>query len=217
MTKAIILLSGGIDSATALWFAKRKHKIYALTFKYGNRNKRELKSAKELARKAGVEEHYVVDVSFLREISELSCSTWIRTKMDAMPPTYVPSRNTIFFGVASHFSEIIGARYIISGHSYIDPFPDSKPAYVTALNLSLNYGSWLGRKFKIRIRMPLSLFDKKRIIETAIKLGVPLDLTWSCYGDEEIACGLCGGCKDRLSAFKELGIEDKIPYKAHTH
>jgi 7-cyano-7-deazaguanine synthase len=215
MLKAIVLLSGGIDSAAAMWLVKERYKVYALTFKLHRRNLHEVRAAKRLARRANVEKHIIVDTGFLREVSEL-----VNLKKNPaveglhMPPTYIPSRNTVFFGVAAYFSEIIGAKYIITGHGLIDPFPDSKPEYLQAINLALKRGSWLGRTYRTKIITPLAKLDKKEIVKLALTLGVPTDLTWSCHKDGMKACGRCGGCISRLDALTKLGVSDKIAYRS---
>jgi len=198
-TKSIVLLSGGIDSATALFWSKNKgYDTYALTFKYGNWNSNEVNSAKKLAKISKVIKHLVVDVNFLNQISDLQYSKELRKNvkyfLKIFPQTYIPSRNTVFFGIASHYAEIYGANYIVTGHSFIDPFPDSKPQYVKALNDALNYGSWLGKKYKTKIIMPLAEMNKTDILKLALKLKIPLKLTWSCYKNKKIACGKCNGC-----------------------
>ncbi|MBI4010041.1 MAG: 7-cyano-7-deazaguanine synthase [Candidatus Aenigmarchaeota archaeon] len=209
MTKSIVLLSGGIDSSTALWWAKNKDwEIYALTFKYGNWNNNEVNSAKRLAKSVKVAKHIIVDVNFLNQINDLKQFRELKN----IPSTYIPSRNTVFFGIASHYSEIYGINYIVTGHSFIDPFPDSKPKYIKAINSALSHGNWLGKKYKTKIIMPLAKLDKIGIIKQAVKLKVPLELTWSCHKNVRIACGECNGCNSRLDAFKDLNLEDKISY-----
>ncbi len=194
--KSIVLLSGGIDSATALFWSKNKgYDTYALTFKYGNWNRNEIKAAKKLAKLAKVREHIILDANFLNEIRNLKS----RRLLKKFPAVYIPSRNTIFFGIASHYAEILGANYIVTGHSFIDPFPDSKPRYVKAINDALSSGSWLGKEYKTKIIMPLAKLDKTGIIKLAIKLKVPLELTWSCYKNGRIMCGKCNGCFSRLN------------------
>ena len=155
MQRAIILLSGGIDSAVALWILKSKYDIFALSFKYGDRNRKEMQAATRLVEKADIKNHLIVDLSFLREVSELPelKNSPILEKLK-IPPTYIPSRNTIFFGIAFHYAEIISTKYIATGHSFIDSFPDSKPKYVKAVNKALLYGSWVGKKYKTKIIMP---------------------------------------------------------------
>ena len=202
-TKSIVLLSGGIDSATALFWSKNKgYDTYALTFEYGNSNKNEIKAAKKLVKLSKAKKHIILDVNFLNEIQDLKPKYLLKK----FPVTYIPSRNTIFFGIASHYAEIVGANYIVTGHSSIDPFPDSKPKYVKAINDALKYGSWLGRKYKTKIKMPLAKLDKIGIVRLAMKLKVPLELTWSCYENGKVACGKCNGCVSRLDTFKKNGV-----------
>lgn len=209
MLKAIVLLSGGVDSAVALWWAKRRWRVYALTFKFGGLNSNEAESARKLARLAKVVRHITVDVKFLKQISEL------RGRRDAAgqpresyPSTYIPSRNAIFFGIASYYAEIYGARYIVTGHLARDPFPDSKPAYVKAMNVALSQGSWLGKKYRTKILMPFAHSSKAVILRIGAKLNVPLASTWSCHTNRKNPCGKCKGCISRSIAFKDLGLLD---------
>jgi len=207
--KAIVLLSGGIDSATVLWWAKKKDwETYALTFKYGDWNSNEVNSAKRLVKKCDVEKHFIIDVNFLKQISEL------KQRKPNIPLIYIPSRNTIFFGIASHFAEIYGINYIVTGHSFTDSFPDSKPKYVKAINVALNYGSWLGKIYKTKIIMPLSKLDKTGILKLALKLKVPLELTWSCHKNIKVACCKCNGCVSRLETFEKFGMKNSMYYKS---
>lgn len=207
MPKAIVLLSGGIDSAAALWWVKSKGwETYALTFEYGKWNSNEVNYAKRLAKISKVIKHLVVDVSFLNQISDLKSFKRLKN----FPSAYIPSRNTVFFGIASHYAEIFSVNYIITGHSFTDPFPDSKPKYVEAINDALKYGSWLGRKYKTKIKMPLAKLDKSGIVRLAMKLKVPLELTWSCHKNGKVACGKCNGCIDRLDAFEKYGMLETL-------
>ena len=216
MAKAIVLLSGGIDSATALWWVKKKGwEIYALTFKYGNWNINELKYAKRLAKMIKVVKHFIVDANFLFHIQEdlkyikdKNIRRVLKSRLRNFPLIYIPSRNTVFFGIASHFAEIYGINCIITGHIFIDPFPDSKSKYVKAINNALNYGSWLGRKNKIKIIMPFAKMSKMKIIELALKLKVPLELTWSCHKNGKYPCGKCNGCMNRLKVL-DLNTHNK--------
>jgi len=167
-----------------------------------------------LLKKAKAEKHLIVEVGFLREISELP-ELKKNPVLDELgiPMTYIPSRNTIFFSIASYFSEIIGAKYIVTGHCIIDPFPDCKPKYVKAINTALFSGSRLGKEYRTKIVMPFTKMDKTAILKPALELGVPLELTWSCHGDGKIACSRCSGCIRRLKAFEDLDLEDKIMYQ----
>ncbi len=202
-TKAIVLLSGGIDSATVLWMVKGKWNSIALTFKFGKTNKKEMEAARKIAKKAGVRQ-MVVDMPFLKQMSELrKFRKNPILKKFKIPMTYIPSRNTIFFGVASYFAELLGVNYIVTGHSFIDPFPDTKVNYVKSINSALSNGSWLGKRYKIKVVMPLAKLDKTHITKLATKLKVPLELTWSCYKNGKVACGKCDGCINNLVAFKK--------------
>jgi len=206
---AVVLLSGGLDSADALWWAKKKWKTYALTFKYGRLNSNEVRSARRLAKRTKVARHFVVDVAFLKQISELR-KRLARQRLDLkrFPPTFVPCRNTIFLGIAAHYAEIYDARRIITGHIGHDPFPDSKPAYIRAMNNALSKGSWLRKKHRIEIMTPFSGSTKEDVVRLAGRLKVPLGLTWSCHWNRKKPCGTCEGCLDRSRAFEMLGLAD---------
>jgi len=204
---AIVLLSGGLDSAVALWWAKRKWKTYALTFKYRKLNSNEVRSARRLAKRAGVAHHFVVDVGFLKQISELRKQLMIQgLELERFPRTYVPGRNTIFLGVAAHYAEIYDARYIITGHIGRDPFPDSKPAYIRAMNDALSQASWLRKKHGVRIVTPFGHSRKEDVARFAVELNVPLQLTWSCHRNGKRPCGTCQGCLDRARALGTVAL-----------
>jgi 7-cyano-7-deazaguanine synthase len=204
---AVVLFSGGLDSAVALWWAKRKWKIYALTFRYGKLNSNEVRSAKRLAKRAGVAHHFIVDVPFLKQVSELRRRlTDQGLGLDSFPPTYVPGRNTIFLGIAAHYAEIYNARHIVTGHIGRDPFPDSKPAYIKAMNKVLSQASWLRGKRGPSITTPFERSKKEDVVKLALKLKVPLNLTWSCHRNGRRPCGKCQGCLDRTRALDVLGV-----------
>jgi 7-cyano-7-deazaguanine synthase len=207
MKNAIVLLSGGLDSAAALWWAKRKWQVYALTIRFGSLNTNEVRSARRLAAMAKVVRHMIIDLKFLKQMSELRGKVKKQPKeWERIPRTYIPSRNTIFFGIASYYAEIYGATHIVTGHIARDPFPDSKPSYIRAMNVALTRGSWLGRKYRTKIITPLSRTDKVGIVRLALKLGVPLSLTWSCHRNGKMPCGRCKGCMNRSNALKKVGL-----------
>jgi 7-cyano-7-deazaguanine synthase len=204
---AVVLFSGGLDSAVALWWAKREWKIYALTFRYGKLNSNEVRSAKRLAKRAGVAHHFIVDVPFLKQVSELRRRlTDQGLGLDSFPPTYVPGRNTIFLGIAAHYAEIYNAKHIVTGHIGRDPFPDSKPAYIKAMNKVLSQASWLRGKRGPSITTPFERSKKEDVVKLALKLKVPLNLTWSCHRNGRRPCGKCQGCLDRTRALDVLGV-----------
>ena len=199
--KAIILLSGGMDSATMLWSMKDRYEIHALSFRFGKSNRNEMKAAKKLAKFAGVKEHTIIDVEYLKDISELMPADMV-SKL-GVPPCYIPSRNAIFFGIASYFAEVDGAEQIVTGHNAEDSFPDSKKEYLMAISRVLSLGSILSKK-GIDVIAPFSDMNKTQILELALKLKVPLKSTWSCHKDGSVPCGSCNGCLDRQRAEKEL-------------
>jgi 7-cyano-7-deazaguanine synthase len=207
---AVVLLSGGLDSAVALWWAKKRWSTYALTFKYGELNSNEVRSARRLAKRAQVAHHFVVDVGFLRQVSELRKRlTSQGLDLELFPPTYVPGRNTIFLGIAAHYAEIYDVRNIVTGHIGLDPFPDSKPGYIRAMNNALSQASWLRRKHGIRITTPFTQSTKEDLVRLALELEVPLELTWSCHKNGKKPCGKCQGCLERSRALNMLRFAAK--------
>jgi 7-cyano-7-deazaguanine synthase len=207
---ALVLLSGGLDSGVALWWAKKRWGTYALTFKYGQLNSSEVRSARRLAKRAEVAHHFVVNVRFLKQVSELRKRlTSQGLDLGSFPPTYVPGRNTIFLGIAAHYAEIYDVEHIITGHIGRDPFPDSKPAYIRAMNSAISQASWLRRRHGVRITTPFARSTKEDVVRLALKLEVPLDLTWSCHRNGKRPCGKCQGCLDRSRALNMYGFAAK--------
>jgi len=202
---AIVLLSGGLDSAVALWWAKRKWRTYALTFRYGKLNSNEVRSAKRLAGRARTAGHFIVDVGFLKQISELRKRlAGQKLELKRFPPTFVPGRNTIFLGIAAHYAEIYNMRYIVTGHIGRDPFPDSKPAYLRAMNAALSQAAWLRKNRGVKIIVPFARSDKEDVVGLGARLKVPFELTWSCHRNGKKPCRTCQGCLDRSSALEML-------------
>lgn len=194
----------------ALWWARKKWKTYALTFKYGKLNSNEVRSAKKLAKRAEVPHHFVVDVSFLKQVSELRKRlTSQGLDLKRFPPTFVPGRNTIFLGIAAHYAEIYDVRHIVTGHIGRDPFPDSKPAYIRAMNKALSQACWLRKTHGIRITTPFARLGKQDVVRLALELEVPLDLTWSCHRNGKRPCGKCRGCLDGFRALNMFGFAAK--------
>jgi 7-cyano-7-deazaguanine synthase len=207
---ALVLLSGGLDSAVALWWAKKRWDTYALTFKYGQLNSSEVRSARRLAKRAEVAHHFVVNVCFLKQISELRKRlTSQGLDLGSFPPTYVPGRNTIFLGIAAHYAEIYDVERIITGHIGRDPFPDSKPAYIRAMNNAISQASWLRKRHGVTITTPFARLTKEDVVRLALELEVPLDLTWSCHRNGKRPCGKCQGCLDRSRALYAYGFAAK--------
>ena len=215
MNKAIVLLSGGLDSATTLYDAKAKgYAVYALVFDYGQRHRRELKSAMAIARKAGVPVK-IVKISLPWKGSALLDKTIKvpRLMQKKIPSTYVPARNIIFVSFAASYAEAIGARAIFIGANAIDysGYPDCRPEFFSAFQKALDKGLKTGVEKKgIRILTPLVKMTKAEIILLGTSLGVPYRMTWSCYEGGKRPCGLCDSCRLRAKGFQEAGLKDPI-------
>ena len=223
--KAISLLSGGIDSSVATAIAKSKgYEIYAITFRYGQRHIRELDSAKKLARFFKAKEHQIIDLdlgkfggsALTSEIDVPEGKTVEEIKAGGIPITYVPARNTIFLSYALAYAEVKNADFIFMGANYIDysGYPDCRPKYLKKFQEMANLA--LKRAVEgnpIKIEYPLIEMTKAEIIKKGIELGVPFELTWSCYKGGKKACGRCDSCILRLNGFKEAGYEDPIEYE----
>ncbi len=222
--KAVVLLSGGLDSATVLYQAKALgFECYAISFDYQQRHRRELESAKAIADSAGVVEHQ--QVSF--DLRAWGGSALTDSKIDLphdrsvtemaenIPVTYVPARNTIFLSFALAYAETIGADCVYIGVNALDysGYPDCRPDYIEAMQSVFRLGTKQGREgIAIAIVTPLINLRKTEIIQLGNQLGVPWEKTWSCYAGEDLACGVCDSCQLRLAAFDELGIPDPLSY-----
>ncbi|MBR8840226.1 MAG: 7-cyano-7-deazaguanine synthase QueC [Stigonema ocellatum SAG 48.90 = DSM 106950] len=221
--KAVILLSGGLDSSTVLYQALADgYHCYAISFDYQQRHRRELQSASAIASSAGVVQHQVVEFDLrLWGGSALTDQTidLPQRGLDEMsqniPVTYVPARNTIFLSFALAYAETITAERVYIGVNALDysGYPDCRPDYIQAMQEVFRLGTKLGREGQpITIVAPLIHLKKTEIIQLGNQLGVSWDLTWSCYGGGDIACGVCDSCRLRLAAFAELGLVDPLPY-----
>ena len=216
--KAVVLLSGGLDSTTALYWAKKAgFSVQALTLLYGQRHGRELKSARAVAVKARVSLQEVrLDLPWLRVSSLVNGSKPLpdvpMSKIGrGIPSTYVPGRNTIFLALAASLADAAGASAIVIGANHLDysGYPDCRPEYLKAFEKAAQKGTRRGTLGKpLRIMAPLLSLDKKQIVQLALKLKVPLELTWSCYRGGSTPCGRCDSCKLRAKGFDEAGIND---------
>ena len=212
MKKAVVLLSGGIDSTTCLFLAKKKgYKCFSLIFDYGQRHKREIESARKVSKASG-SRHTLLKIKFPWEGSALLNKHLKvpskRTK--GIPNTYVPARNTIFLSYALSFAEAVGATAIFIGaHSQdYSGYPDCRREYFDAFIRMKNLGTKLGRT--INIITPLVNKTKRDIIRLGNRLKVPYHLTWSCYNGFKRPCGKCDSCYYRIQGFKEVGIKDPL-------
>ncbi|MFP3871671.1 MAG: 7-cyano-7-deazaguanine synthase QueC [Candidatus Natronoplasma sp.] len=224
MSRAVVLLSGGLDSSTTLGIAAQEHdELCALTFRYGQTHDREIKSAERLASHYSVEEHKILDIP-LADIGE---SSLLVTGGDIpqheeeyigerIPSTYVPARNIIMLSYALCYGESIDAEAIYIGANARDysGYPDCRPEFYDAFERMAEEGTKRGVEGSpINIEYPLIDMTKKEIVEKAHELCVPLEMTWSCYRGGKKACGECDSCKLRLKGFKEAGLEDPIGYE----
>lgn len=222
--KAVILLSGGLDSSTVLYQAKADQcDCYAISFDYQQRHRRELESALQIGRDGGVIAHQVVKFdltlwggSALTDNSlELPHDRDLADMSQDIPITYVPARNTIFLSFALAYAETLNANRIYLGVNALDysGYPDCRGDYLDAMQEVFRLGTKQGREGSpIEIIAPLLHLKKTEIIELGNKLGVPWQKTWSCYAGGEEACGVCDSCRLRLAAFQELGLQDPLPY-----
>ena len=214
--KAVVLLSGGIDSASALyWCKERGWDVYALTFDYELGQSPELKAARKVARSAGVKHHLVVESSFYKELagSPSSHRGEIVDSDSGVSQAYVPARNIVFFGMAAAYSETLGARKVVSGHNRGDAerFPDASEGFIEEFNELLRLGLRTSRRRRsIKVIAPFAKSSKTQVLRQAVRLGVPLKDTWSCYNNGTKPCGVCYGCRSRMEAFGEIGVEDPL-------
>ena len=226
-TPAVVLLSGGLDSATTLAIAAAEgHEVFALSFRYGQRHAVELEAAREVARQAGVAEHRIIEID-LRAFGGSALTADLPVPKDRpadtmardIPLTYVPARNTIFLSYALGWAEVLGAADIFIGVNALDysGYPDCRPAFIAAFealaNLATRAATEGGRR--IRIRAPLLHLSKAEIIRRGTALGVAFGITRSCYDPDPDgrACGRCDSCQLRLTGFRDAGLEDPAPYQ----
>ena len=225
--KAVVLLSGGIDSATTLAIAQNLgFVIYALSFRYGQRHAIEMEAAVRIAQKSNVAKHLILDID-LRKIggSALTADIDVPKNRNAkemtkeIPATYVPARNTIFLSYALAWAEVIGSCDIFIGVNVLDysGYPDCRPEYIAAYEKMANLATraGVGGKQKLKIHAPLIQMSKSEIIRKGIDLGVDYSLTHSCY-DPSVsgeACGECDSCILRLKGFRDAGLKDHVRYK----
>jgi 7-cyano-7-deazaguanine synthase len=220
-TKAVVSLSGGMDSCVCAALAARDYDAYAIHFSYGQRTEaKELASAHAVANTLGFNDFLHVKIDLFRQIGgsaltdssiavpEVSENGQIGTEI---PVTYVPFRNAHFLSAAVSWAEVLGAKKILIGAVEQDSsgYPDCRPAYYEAFQQLIRTGT---KDADIEVVTPLIHMRKKEIVALGLELSAPLHLTWSCYSGEEVACGVCESCVLRLRAFEEAGTTDRIPY-----
>lgn len=218
--KAVCILSGGMDSTTSAYIAlKDGYEIIALHFNYGQRTQnRELKAFRDICEELNIQSKYEIDIPFFAQLganalTDLSIDVPINGLEDGVPVTYVPFRNGIFLSIASAIAEKEGADALYIGVVQEDSsgYPDCSDEFIKDMKIAINQGT--KEDTKIDILTPLVHLTKAQIVQEAIKLKVPLELTWSCYKEEDIACGVCDSCRLRLNGFAVANKKDPIKYK----
>ncbi len=226
-TRAVVLLSGGMDSCVCAALAARDHQAAAVHISYGQRTEeRERRSFESICDRLEIRDRLLVRNEALRAIggsaltdASIAVPTLavpekhgiVAQLASGVPVTYVPFRNAHFLAVAVSWAEVLGAEKVYIGAVEPDSsgYPDCRPEYYRAFNEVVKAGT---REGTIRVVTPLIAMHKREIVTLGLELGAPFDLTWSCYQREDRACGVCDSCVLRLRAFREAGAEDPIPY-----
>lgn len=225
-SRAVVLLSGGIDSTTTLAMARAEgYAAYALSFDYGQRHRFELEAARKVAVSLGVQDHRILRIdlralggSALTDAIEVPKSRRTEEIGAGIPVTYVPARNTIFLSFALAYAEVLDTADIFIGVNALDysGYPDCRPEYIAAFETMANLATKAGVEGRLRTRIhtPLIALTKAQIIRRAYELGVDLGLTHSCYdpSPEGLACGECDSCLLRKAGFEQAGIPDPTRY-----
>ena len=218
MKRAIVLLSGGLDSSVAIYLAKREgFEVYALSFDYGQKHNKEIDCARAIVKSADVVQHNIVTL----QLNLWGGSSLTDSKMDVkdgdvsrtdIPPTYVPARNMVFLSVAASYAEAIGAQDIFIGVSEVDysGYVDCREEFIAAMENAINKGTVMAAEHgkKIKVHTPFIHKTKAKEIQLGEELGVDWSLTWSCYRGGEKPCGKCDSCLLRAKAFAEAGVID---------
>jgi len=218
--KAVCILSGGMDSTLCSYIAKNAgYEIVAVHFNYGQRTQeRELKAFRDICNSLNTINTYEIDLDFFKQIgasalTDTSLEVPTNGIEDGVPITYVPFRNGIFLSIAGAIAEKEGAEVIYIGVVEEDSsgYPDCRDTFIAKMQDTINSGT--KDETKVKLKTPLVHMYKSDIVKEAVKLEVPLELTWSCYQNSNKACGVCDSCRLRLNGFKIAGIVDKIEYE----
>lgn len=219
--KAVVLLSGGLDSATVVAMARAEGYVcYTMSFDYGQRHRAELQAAERVARQLGVVEHKVIGMNLNGIGGSALTDTTIavpETAVEGIPVTYVPARNTLFLSLALGWAEVLGARDIFIGVNAVDysGYPDCRPEFIAAFERLANLATKAGVEGQgFRIRAPLQSMSKAKIVLAGTRLGVDYGTTVSCYqaDDDGRACGKCDSCRLRAAGFVDAGLADPTRY-----
>lgn len=223
MAKAVMILSGGLDSTTCMGLADEAgYELYPLTFDYGQRHNIELQCASRVAAHYQVKDHRIVELNFLRQIggsalTDAGMDVPTGGLSEEIPITYVPGRNLLFLSMAASYAEVIGAEAIYIGVNALDysGYPDCRPEFIERVQAVLEAGTKAGVEgHPINILTPLLHLTKAEIIGRGMALNVPYEWTTSCYLGEEVACGVCDSCRLRVKGFAAAGYRDPIPYRS---
>ncbi|MCZ8512121.1 7-cyano-7-deazaguanine synthase QueC [Paenibacillus filicis] len=227
MKKAVVILSGGLDSTTCMGIARDKgYELYPITFDYGQRHKSEIENARQVAAHYGVQDrHKVISLGFLKDFGGSALTDESIDVPPAgesgpvdsdIPVTYVPGRNLLFLSIATSYAEVTGAEAIYIGVNAMDysGYPDCRPEFIHKVEEVMALATRVGVEGgPLHIETPLIMWTKAEIIQEGLRLGVPYELTTSCYNGQAEACGECDSCRLRLKGFAEAGSSDPIPYK----
>lgn len=219
--KAVVLLSGGLDSTVCMSAAKLEgFELFPVSFSYGQRHNRELECAKSVAKFYNVDKHLVINTNMnaiggSALTSDIDVPEGDENRQD-IPATYVPARNLIFLSYALGYAEVLDARRIYIGVNAVDysGYPDCRPEFINRFQQLADYSTKAGTQDRklIKVETPLINLTKAEIISLGMKNNAPLNLTTSCYRGGELACGTCDSCILRLRGFKEAGFTDPVPY-----
>jgi len=225
MKRAVVLLSGGLDSATVLALSRAQgFEVYALSFRYGQRHAREIAAAEQVARALGAREHRIAEIdlrvfggSALTAADKIPTNRCLTEMSRDIPVTYVPARNTIFLAYALAWAEVLPSSDIFIGANAVDysGYPDCRPEFIKAFEKLANLATRAGVEGNgFTIHAPLISLSKAEIIQQGLSLGVDYAMTHSCYDPTAggLACGVCDSCQLRLKGFREAGFADPIPY-----
>jgi 7-cyano-7-deazaguanine synthase len=229
-TRAVVLVSGGMDSCVTAAIAHLQHELAFLHVNYGQRTEqRELKAFYALAKHYGVQRQLIADLTHLKsiggssltdihmEVTEANPETLFHSQKNEIPTSYVPFRNANILSAAVSWAEVVGAKRIFIGAVEEDSsgYPDCRKEFYDAFNTVIDLGT--KPETKISISTPVINLKKSEIVKRGIELHAPFELTWSCYTSEDQACGVCDSCALRLRAFQVAGVEDPIPYLHRPH
>lgn len=196
MRRALVLLSGGLDSTVALWWAAHEgYEPVALTFRYHGRPRGEARACKDIVAASPATEAHEVDLPFLKEANDIDS-----TRFAGAPPGYIPFRNALFYAAASFHAQALDCCIVVGGHNREDAalYPDAERKFFDELQGVLDRGAWRGEEVVVpKLVMPLIELDREAVLALGETLGAPVEITWSCYEDHEAPCGVCPACMRR--------------------